>query len=140
MRTALPPASTAHREVRCTVHVCGRVQGVGLRPFVHRTAVELGLRGAVWSSAADLVADVEGDPRAVGELVRRLRRSAPGGSRIESIHLTRGAPAGHAGFAVRESVPDAAPAPALPHIPPDVATCASCLSEVNDAADRKSVV
>jgi hydrogenase maturation protein HypF len=45
---------------RVRVRVTGTVQGVGFRPFVYRTALELGLAGHVLNDEHGVVVEAEG--------------------------------------------------------------------------------
>jgi acylphosphatase len=69
---------------RCVVQ--GRVQGVGFRWFVTRSAYELGVRGTVRNRADGAVEVVlQADESAtVSALVARIRRGPPA-SRVESM-------------------------------------------------------
>ena len=50
------------------LRVRGTVQGVGYRPFVHRTATGLGLNGWVRNDAEGVLIRAAGDPRRVAAL------------------------------------------------------------------------
>ena len=116
--------------------VYGTVQGVGFRPFVYRTARELGLDGWVANVDGHVEGEVAGDPRSIGEFAARLGTGAPPLAHIWRVRLTdgrtvpgkgfrvRGSASGHAGGAPRE-------------IPPDAALCDACLHELYDPADRR---
>ena len=58
--------------VRRILRIRGVVQGVGFRPFVYRTALKLGLRGAVWNDSDGVVIDAEGQVTALDLLAREL--------------------------------------------------------------------
>jgi hydrogenase maturation protein HypF len=47
---------------RRRLRVTGTVQGVGFRPFVYRSAVELGLSGFVANDSKGVVIEAEGPP------------------------------------------------------------------------------
>ena len=112
----------------------GTVQGVGFRPFVYREAVALGLAGYVLNDSAGVVIEVEGIPDRVAELCRRLVESPPPLARVDGIEATSVAPIDAGEFQIRSSVGEGAPdAP----VSVDTATCAACLAEVDDPADRR---
>ncbi|MBC9715936.1 carbamoyltransferase HypF [Streptomyces sp. TRM66268-LWL] len=120
--------------------VAGIVQGVGFRPFVHRTATRLGLGG--WAANVDghVEGVVAGQMEAIEEFARRLRTEAPSLARVRQVRLHEavdGQDAG-TGFAVRlsTSAERAGQGPAR-EVPPDAATCAACLTELFDPADRR---
>jgi hydrogenase maturation protein HypF len=120
--------------VRAAVRVEGTVQGVGFRPYVYRLASELGLDGFVLNDAHGVVTEVEGRPSVVEAFLARLPREAPPLARVERVAAVDCEPTGTAGFTIRESprggVPDAP-------VTPDSATCADCLAELFDPADRR---
>lgn len=65
--------------------VQGRVQGVGFRWFVHRTAAELGLRGWVRNTEeGDVEVVAEGESEALDQLRNRLRQGTRS-SRVDHL-------------------------------------------------------
>ncbi len=120
--------------VRTAVRVEGIVQGVGFRPFVYSLATGLGLGGLVGNDVDGVFAEVEGPPAAVREFLRSLEQNAPPLARIERITATDMAPAGTASFRIVASGP-AGPRRTL--VAADTATCADCLRELADPADRR---
>jgi hydrogenase maturation protein HypF len=120
------------RRVRLGVE--GTVQGVGFRPHVHRLAGELDLAGWVRNDHRGVVAEVEGDPLAVAAFVRRIAADAPPLARVERVLAVEGVVTGQRGFAIVQSTAGGA-ADAL--VAPDAATCADCLRELADPADRR---
>jgi acylphosphatase len=67
-RTARP---VLEAEQRRRFSVRGLVQGVGFRPFVHRLAIELGLRGFVGNDSLAVFIEVQGSASALAEFARR---------------------------------------------------------------------
>ena len=119
---------------RVRIRVDGVVQGVGFRPFVHRLASELGLDGFVRNDERGVVIEVEGDGAAVAALLARLPAEAPPLAPVERDRHRGGA--GARRRAASRSRHSSAGAPdAL--VSPDVATCADCLRELFDPADRR---
>jgi hydrogenase maturation protein HypF len=119
-------------------HVEGIVQGVGFRPFVYRTAAELGLQGWVANVNGHVEGEVAGPARSVEEFAARLRSGAPALARVRRVELTAGARQSSysPGFQVRRSAPghaDTSPR----EIPPDAAICDACLRELRDPRDRR---
>jgi hydrogenase maturation protein HypF len=113
--------------------VSGLVQGVGFRPFVWREATDRGLSGWVGNDAAGVVLEVEGAAEAVSSLLDALRRPPPL-ARVDEVRSESLPTAGDVGFLVHSS--DTAGARrAL--VSPDTATCADCLRELHDPADRR---
>lgn len=120
--------------IRLAVTARGLVQGVGLRPFVHRAATQRGLAGWVRNRGNELHLEVEGSVEAVHELLAALRRDTPLPARIEQLDVSPMAPLGAKGFCVLESEHTA-----LRHagLPVDLAVCAECAAEVDAPADRR---
>ncbi|MFD5406462.1 carbamoyltransferase HypF [Streptomyces griseorubiginosus] len=117
--------------------VYGTVQGVGFRPFVYRTAAELGLTGWVANVNGHVEGEVAGPAGLIETFADRLRSDAPALAQVRRIRLTEGTRASYGeGFRVRHSVP-ASSDPAAREIPPDAAICDACLSEMRDPDDRR---
>ena len=113
----------------------GTVQGVGFRPFVYREAVALGLGGYVRNDSTGVLIEVQGAPEGIAELCRRLVEAPPPLARVERVDATTVAPAEAEGpFVILTS--DGAGAPDVP-VSVDTGTCAQCLAEVGDPADRR---
>ncbi|MFJ9744272.1 carbamoyltransferase HypF [Streptomyces chartreusis] len=119
-------------------HVEGIVQGVGFRPFVHRTAAELGLDGWVANVNGHVEGEVTGPAHAIEEFAARLRTGAPSLARVRRVRLTGAEPQAPcpAGFRIRNSALGVS-AGASREIPPDAAICDACLSELRDPHDRR---
>src|SRR4051812_33045509 len=120
------------RRVRARVE--GTVQGVGFRPFVHRLAAELELAGFVRNDERGVLVEVEGGEGAVDGFLRRLAAEAPPLAAVEAVRPRDVAPAGEQGFRILASPRGGEPS-AL--VSPDTATCADCLAELFDPADRR---
>jgi hydrogenase maturation protein HypF len=120
--------------IRTAVRVEGIVQGVGFRPFVYSLATGLGLGGLVGNDVDGVFLEVEGPPPAVGEFLRRLEREAPPLARIERVTTAALPPAGAASFEIVVSGPDGR---RRTLVAADTATCADCLRELWDPADRR---
>ena len=116
------------------MRVQGVVQGVGFRPFVYSLATRLGLGGLVGNDVDGVFAEVEGTPEAVGEFLVLLERQAPPLAKIERVTTRTLQLTGAAGFAIAASQPSGKRR-AL--VSPDSATCADCLRELADPADRR---
>ena len=117
---------------RFTVH--GLVQGVGFRPFVYTSAAELALAGSVANTAGGVLAEVEGDPDAVREFGARLRTHAPPLAVVSTVDEQDVPVRGGTGFTIDASYTDG---PVRTFASPDVATCADCLRELRDPANRR---
>ena len=119
---------------RVAVRVDGVVQGVGFRPYVFRLAEENGVAGFVLNDTRGVAVEVEGPADAVARFLEALPREAPPLARVEQVTTVDVAPLGTSGFEIVVSDP-AGSADALVAV--DTATCADCLREIFDPADRR---
>jgi hydrogenase maturation protein HypF len=120
--------------IRTAIRVEGIVQGVGFRPFVYTLATGLGLTGFVGNDVDGVFAEVEGPEAAVTEFLRQLEHDPPPLARIERITASAVTPTGETSFAIAASGP---PGPRRTLVSADTATCADCLRELADPADRR---
>ena len=119
---------------RVRARVDGTVQGVGYRPFVYRLADELGIAGWVLNDERGVLVEAEGSPDAVAAFVARLSSDAPPLAEVRGVQAQAVDVVGTAGFEIVASERGgAASAP----VTPDSATCADCLAELADPADRR---
>ena len=129
-------ASQAVRR-RVAVRVEGTVQGVGFRPFVFRLAHELGVAGWVRNDEHGVLAEVEGPTDAVESFITRVRADAPPLAEVGRVACQERPVRDETGFAIVASgVADPGELPSAP-VTPDSATCADCLAELFDPADRR---
>ncbi len=125
------------REIR----IRGIVQGVGFRPFVHRLAGCLNIRGEVRNTSAGVRIHAEGAPDSLDAFFRRLVSEKPAPAHIIHIDSEAAAAAGYSGFYIAPSLSGAAfhasHIPAHSLVSPDMATCDACLHELFDPGDRR---
>ena len=121
---------------RFLIHIAGIVQGVGMRPFVYRTAVAAGVAGSVLNAGDGVHIEAFGPESLVSSFIDTLRENAPAAARIDGIEVRDlgEAGAGPAGFEIRTSSDDGAHTTL---VSPDIATCPDCLRELFDPADRR---
>lgn len=119
---------------RRAITVSGIVQGVGFRPLVFALATRFHLSGYARNDGGHVIIEAEGRPQALDEFLAALTREAPILAQIEDIS-SRSIPVQEStSFEIQESgSADAADV----FISPDVATCADCLRELFDPADRR---
>jgi hydrogenase maturation protein HypF len=130
------PASTPATDL--LLRVRGTVQGVGFRPFVHRTAGDLGLHGWVLNDSEGVLIRAAGPASAIEALADALRRHAPPAARVTGVETSAPdgtmAPAGDT-FAILDS---RSPAGAIAaEVPADLALCGDCRRELLAPADRR---
>lgn len=121
--------------VRCRrqLTVRGLVQGVGFRPYVYARARECGLSGEVANTADGVLIEVEGPVDAVAEFADLLSTRAPPLARIDHIASAALTCRGGTEFTIEESTSGNG----RTLVSPDVATCADCLAELADPANRR---
>ena len=128
----------ARLRLRCR----GVVQGVGLRPFLHRLASALELGGSLCNRAGVVEIDLQGDRDRLQRFLERLQRELPAPARLESLEQCWWPLP--AGTAVERQLRIAADPPvplaiglAAPALAADRAPCPACRSELADPANRR---
>lgn len=119
---------------RVRVLVRGAVQGVGFRPFVYRLATELQLDGWILNSAQGVFIEAEGAIDTLRKFVLRLEKERPPRAIIQSFEASFLEGVGYGAFEIRES-DEVGEKTAL--ILPDIATCADCVRDIFDPANRR---
>ena len=119
---------------RTRIRVAGIVQGVGFRPFVHALAAEFGLAGFVGNDETGVLIEAEGPPEALTGFVAALRDRPPALAVVTGVDVSAVAAVGDAAFVI---APSTAHGPRTTLVSPDTATCADCLRELFDPADRR---
>jgi hydrogenase maturation protein HypF len=120
---------------RVRIQVRGIVQGVGFRPFVYSLARRHSLKGLVFNNTTGVLIDVEGDEDAIEQFVAEIKTGAPPLALVESIEPSYDLdPARYEDFRIVESA-DAGEK--FVPVSADAATCADCLREMYDPADRR---
>ncbi|MEU2422131.1 carbamoyltransferase HypF [Streptomyces sp. NPDC007851] len=128
-------APTTETAVRRRITVRGTVQGVGFRPYVHRLAADLALTGFVGNTAHGVLIEVEGPAAGVERFCERLSGEPPPLATVTNIGVEELPATGtDPGFTIRATEQSA---PGRTLLPPDTATCADCLRELADPADRR---
>ncbi len=118
--------------MRVKINVSGIVQGVGFRPFIYRAAVKHGLAGYVQNRGdAGVEVLLEGADAAIEGFMADLSVEKPPQARIDQIkraELT--GPNQYSNFTIIKSSQEAEQSGSV--IPPDIAICNQCLSELRD--------
>jgi hydrogenase maturation protein HypF len=126
----IEPFGTSARRIG----IGGRVQGVGFRPFVYRTAHALGLSGWVRNGPGRVLIHIEGRPQEIARFEAALIADAPPLARpvLEDSAM---APVEHAtDFRILAS--EVAEEPDV-HLPPDLFCCDACLAELRDPSEGR---
>lgn len=115
--------------------VCGVVQGVGFRPFVHRLASECGFSGTVVNCGDGVVIRLTPPLFHFDRFLKGLMEDLPPLARITSLQekkVNDFPPA--VGFSI---LPSEKAGSAGTMVPPDVALCDECLQELLDPNDYR---
>ena len=125
-----PPVST----YAVKITLCGRVQGVGFRPFVYRLAKEYGLTGHVQNKLGDVEILACGRPQALKDFRHDLISRAPPLSEPRIVKLS---PVDTLPFEDFLIISSSAEADARIFVPPDYFMCDDCRLELQDPDDRR---
>ena len=119
---------------RLQIRLSGRVQGVGFRPFVYRTAKLLSLTGSVMNTGNGVTIDVQGTPASLDRFLDDLEGRLPPNAHIDRRDIAVLPTLTRDTFIIEESQGGLA---ASATVIPDLATCPECLAEVFDPANRR---
>ncbi|MEI6847008.1 MAG: carbamoyltransferase HypF [Chlorobiaceae bacterium] len=121
-------------EVRKRFLVNGIVQGVGFRPFIYRIAVGYGLKGFIRNTPSGALIEVQGSLMLVEKFAVTLQQEIPPLAHIETIVQSTVACVAAECFVLEDSSDDTE---VETLIPPDIALCNECRSELLDPANRR---
>ena len=119
---------------RRAISVVGIVQGVGFRPFVHGLASRFHLLGFVRNQTGNVRIEVEGEGGSLDRFLNEITHHPPPLAQIDRVSWSPVSPRGNAQFRINASESDG---DGQVLISPDVATCAACLDELLDPANRR---
>jgi hydrogenase maturation protein HypF len=122
--------------VEAEVHVTGRVQGVGFRPFIYRLAVRYRLGGYVINLGdAGVEAVVEGPGENVESFIKSIQAESPPVSEITRVHFSyRPYRNRFKEFVIDKSRNGKQTASGI--FPPDIGICPECLMDMEDPHGR----
>lgn len=120
--------------VAVRIKVVGTVQGVGFRPFVYKLATSLNLNGYVLNlGGSEVEIHVEGERDSVRLFISRLTIEKPPPARIASVEIREIEPQCFESFKILRSSGELS---ARSSIPPDIAICRDCISEIRTHGSR----
>ena len=122
------------KDSRARVLVRGVVQGVGFRPFIHRLAMEHGLKGWVLNSTEGVVIEVEGPPERLEQFIGDISAKAPPLAVIEKVESHFLPPVGYSTFVIQPSHEEEGK---FVLVSPDICVCPDCRREFADPQDRR---
>jgi hydrogenase maturation protein HypF len=120
--------------IRAKISLGGLLQGVGFRPYVHKLANEMGLKGLVYNTPQGISIEIEGALEMVEEFSTRLQNESPPNSSIQNLKSSFHKPLGYKNFEIRPS--DYAGEQSA-QILPDIATCSDCYVELFAPSNRR---
>lgn len=120
---------------RVKIRISGVVQGVGFRPFVHKTVTEFGLRGYIKNTSSGVELELEGERETLEQFLSALPERAPRLAVIESVEAeyAQGL-VGYKDFQISRSRTEAL---RNTLISPDICICEDCLRELKTPGDRR---
>ncbi|MGE4484681.1 MAG: carbamoyltransferase HypF [Oscillospiraceae bacterium] len=121
--------------VRIHLDICGVVQGVGFRPFVHRLASECRLLGFVKNTSSGVELELEGESESIDRFISDVKLRAPLLADVESVSVTP--MDGLRGYADFSIIPSTKAEAMQTLVSPDVGICGDCLHELFDPSDRR---
>jgi hydrogenase maturation protein HypF len=120
--------------VRKRIVLTGILQGIGCRPTVYRLAEGLGLGGWVINSTSGVRIEIEGPAERCSAFERELAGAIPPPGEIRTLAVEEVAAIGERSFRIEASLEDER---TITPIPPDVAVCPECVSELFDPENHR---
>jgi len=118
------------------IRITGVVQGVGMRPCIYNLARRHGLTGWCGNDSQGVSMEIQG--AGARSFIEALKTAPPPLARIETFDIQIVSAPPYKDFIIRESVV-LSDDNAFVLISPDIATCADCLAEVFDPANRRNL-
>ncbi len=123
-------SNTKHKYQRVEILVRGTVQGVGFRPFIYNLASRFAIAGTVTNTSDGVVIVANAEDTRLQLFLLAIEKEAPPLARITSIE-THPLPFTAENKETKfEILPSTAGSSANTAIPPDIALCSDCLSEL----------
>lgn len=116
------------------IHIGGQVQGVGFRPFVYRTAKEMGIKGWVNNSPDGVHIEITASNNLAQKFYDHILSHPPVNAIITKYSINEIALREFDSFFIQKSSNDSAPDLL---ITPDIAICPDCLNEISTKTNRR---
>lgn len=117
------------------ITICGRVQGVGFRPFVYRLALQWHLVGTVQNNMDGVFIFAQGGEKELHKFIHALKEDAPKSSRI--LQMDTEVAMVRPELDCFQIIQSDAHGTSRLVIPIDTATCPECIKEMNDAHNAR---
>ena len=117
------------------ISIKGIVQGVGFRPFIWRVCKNMDLKGFVTNTTDGVYMEINssGD-KDILKLIETIHRDKPPQSLIESVEYRQLPFKHYSNFSIERSIEGKEK---FQLISPDIATCKSCLEDINDVNNKR---
>ncbi|MFU2316416.1 carbamoyltransferase HypF [Rahnella sp. PCH160] len=115
------------------IRICGKVQGVGFRPFIWQLADRMQLRGEVCNDSAGVEIRLF-QPADIDTFIAQVKRECPPLARIDSVSV------GRFNWQIPPqtfSITNSRRQQMSTQVVPDAATCPECLKEITRPGDRR---
>lgn len=116
------------------VAITGTVQGVGFRPFIYRTAKKNNISGYIKNSGNSVELLLDGEEADITEFLNTVKNNSPPLSRIANIDIKPCKDKKYSDFNILKSEKHGESDSVMP---PDVAMCDACFTEVFDKRNRR---
>lgn len=132
--------SSANQEKRTVAKIaneillCGRLQGMGVRPAIYRLANQLSLVGTVRNTPDGVTIHVEGAPWQIDSFWNELPASLPSEAQITDASRCAVSVTGSLAFEI--ATKDSSEA-IVTNVPLDTAVCRDCLNEIHALGNRR---
>ena len=120
--------------VRRQIILKGILQGIGFRPTVYRLATRHELAGWVINTTEAVRIEIEGTSCQCESFISELPGATPPPGQIQAFEILEKDPTGETSFRIQTSLETQRE---ITPIPPDVAVCPECVSELFDPSDRR---
>lgn len=117
------------------IHIQGRVQGVGFRPYAYRLAQEKELNGIVYNSEDGVHIKVSATESHAKAFYSQILEQPPAKAKITKSTMTAVEGAAYQGFQIVENQKKST---AGLQLPPDFALCENCRKEVHSSENRRA--
>jgi hydrogenase maturation protein HypF len=123
-----------HKMQTWEINIKGLVQGVGFRPFIYKQAAKRNIKGFVSNTNEGVCIQINASKELAEAFYQYLVGHAPVNAFITSHSMRLIEPEYFTTFVIHDSIHSGKPDLMLP---PDIAICPSCLSEIFNEQDRR---
>ncbi len=122
------------RKKTLEIHIKGRVQGVGFRPFINRLAEKFNIKGEVANTDYGVFLKITGDISHLEKFINAIKNEKPPLAIIEKINIKETEYKEYPAFEIIKSFKTGK---LELEVLPDVAICNECIKEIFDPSNRR---